>query len=225
MKAEGEKEGDTGRPRPGQIMERRITGVVGGRPAMDKALTIRVRRGPGHTILTAAGEIDIATVARFRARLFALAGEGRPVIADLDQVSFIDASGLGALVGAARRAAAHGTSLHVVCARSQTRQLFHLTGLDRQLHLARTLTEALQALTAPGHARLRATAARPSRGNPGLTILPSAAQSALSRARRNADGHAAEDLAVSPASSGWHPDETIPAPWRSSDRPASRTCA
>src|SRR6266567_4979013 len=75
MKAEG----DTGHPRPGQIMERRITGVVGGRPAMDKALTIRVRRGPGHTILTAAGEIDIATVARFRARLFALAGEGRPV--------------------------------------------------------------------------------------------------------------------------------------------------
>jgi anti-sigma B factor antagonist len=117
---------------------------------MDKALTIRVRRGPGHTILTAAGEVDIATVARFRARLFALAGEGRPVIADLDQVSFIDASGLGALVGAARRAAAHGTSLHVVCARAQTRQLFHLTGLDRQLHLARTLTEALQALTAPG---------------------------------------------------------------------------
>ena len=136
---------------------------------MDKALTIRVRRGPGHTILTAAGEVDIATVARFRARLFALAGEGRPVIADLDQVSFIDASGLGALVGAARRAAAHGTSLHVVCARSQTRQLFHLTGLDRQLHLARTLTEALQALTAPRHAHLRATAARPSLGNPGLT--------------------------------------------------------
>ena len=99
---------------------------------MDKALTIRVRRGPGHTILTA-GETDIATVARFRARLFALAGEGRPVIADLDQVSFIDASGLRALVGAARRAAAHGTSLHVVCARSQTRQLFHLTSRVSEL--------------------------------------------------------------------------------------------
>jgi len=62
---------------------------------MDKALTIRVRRGPGHTILTAAGEIDIATVARFRARLFALAGEGRPVIADLDQVSVLAPAGSG----------------------------------------------------------------------------------------------------------------------------------
>jgi anti-sigma B factor antagonist len=148
-------------------MERRITGVAGGRPAMDKALTIRVRRGPGHTILTAAGEVDIATVARFRARLFALAGEGRPVIADLDQVSFIDASGLGALVGAARRAAAHGTSLHVVCARAQTRQLFHLTGLDRQLHLARTLTEALQALTAPGTPACELPQPAPASGTPG----------------------------------------------------------
>ena len=134
---------------------------------MDKALTIRVRRGPGHTILTAAGEIDIATVAQFRARLFALADEGRPVIADLDQVSFIDASGLGALIGAARRAAAHGTSLHVVCARSQTRQLFHLTGLDRQLHLARTLTEALQALTAPGTPTGELPQPAPASGPPG----------------------------------------------------------
>jgi len=113
---------------------------------MDKALTIRVRRGPGHTILTAAGEIDIATVARFRARLFALAGEGRPVIADLDQVSFIDASGLGALVGAARRAAAHGGSLHAVCARPQTRRLLWLTGVDRRIPLAATTDGALMFL-------------------------------------------------------------------------------
>jgi anti-anti-sigma factor len=66
--------------------------------------------------LTATGGIDIATVARLRTRLFALADDGRPVIADLDKVSFIDATGLGALVGVARRAAAHWTSLHVVCA-------------------------------------------------------------------------------------------------------------
>jgi len=89
------------------------------------------------------------------------------VIADLDQVSFIDASGLGALVGAARRADAHGTSLHVVCARAQTRQLFHLTGLDRQLHLARTLTEALQALTAPGTPTCELPQPAPASGTPG----------------------------------------------------------
>ena len=60
--------------------------------------------------------------------------------------SFIDSAGLAALVGAAKRAAAHGGSLHVVCARPQIRQLFRLTGLDGQIPLARTLDATLKAL-------------------------------------------------------------------------------
>ena len=106
---------------------------------MGEAPAIRVGRGQGYATVTAAGEIDIATVAQLRERLFELAASGRPLVVDLDQVSFIDSAGLAALVGAARRAAAHGASLHVICARPQTRQLFRLTGLDRQIPLARTL--------------------------------------------------------------------------------------
>jgi len=113
---------------------------------MDKALTIRTRRESGYVIVTVAGEIDIATVARLRERLSALAAGGLPLVADLDQVSFIDATGLGALAGAARRAADHGASLHVVCDQPQIRRLLHVTGLDRQIPLARNLAEALRAL-------------------------------------------------------------------------------
>jgi anti-sigma B factor antagonist len=115
---------------------------------MAKALTIRARREPGYIIVSVAGEIDIATVSRLRERLSALAGGGLPLVADLDQVSFIDATGLGALAGAAHQAAAHGVSLHVVCARPQTRRLFRVTGLDRQVPLVRDLAEALVALEA-----------------------------------------------------------------------------
>ena len=113
---------------------------------MDKALTIRTRRESGYVIVTVAGEIDIATVARLRERLSALAAGGLPLVADLDQVSFIDATGLGALAGAARQAADHGASLHVVCDQPQTRRLFRVTGLDRQVPLARNLAEVLRAL-------------------------------------------------------------------------------
>ena len=113
---------------------------------MDKALTVRARREPGYVVVTVAGELDIATADQLRNRLAALAADGVPLVADLDQVSFIDATGLGALAGAAREAAKHGTSLHVVCARQQTRRLFRVTGLDRQIPLARNLTEALHAL-------------------------------------------------------------------------------
>ena len=120
----------------------------GGRLDMDEALTIGVRRERDYAIVTAAGEIDIATGAGLRERLSELAATGRPLVVELDQVSFNDSAGLGALVGAAKRAAAHGASLHVACARPQVRQLFRLTGLDRQIPLARTLDEALAALTA-----------------------------------------------------------------------------
>jgi anti-sigma B factor antagonist len=116
---------------------------------MSEALTIRVRRYPGYAIVAVAGEVDIATVTRLRESLFGLTASGRTLVVDLDQVSFIDSSGLAALVGAARRAAAHGASLQVVCARPQTRQLFRLTGLDDQIPLARTLDGVLESLAAP----------------------------------------------------------------------------
>jgi anti-sigma B factor antagonist len=117
---------------------------------MDEALTIEVRRGRGIAIATVAGEVDIATVTRLRERLFELAASGRPLIADLDQVSFIDSAGLSVLIGAAKRAAACGGGMQVVCAQPKTRQLFRLTGLDRRIPLARTLDEALAAVAAAG---------------------------------------------------------------------------
>jgi anti-sigma B factor antagonist len=107
------------------------------------ALTVRVRREPGYVLITVAGEVDYASVAGLRVRLFRLAATGLPLVADLDRVSFIDAAGLGALAGAARRAAAAGTSLRVVCARPRIRRLFHVTGLDQAIPSAGTLDEAL----------------------------------------------------------------------------------
>jgi anti-sigma B factor antagonist len=121
----------------------------GGEQAMnDYGLTVGVRQEPGHMLVTVAGEVDIATVPQLQERLAALAASGRPLIVDLDRVTFIDAAGLRVLAGAASRAAAHRASLHVVCARHQVRRLFAITGLDRQIPLARTVTEACQSLAA-----------------------------------------------------------------------------
>ena len=110
---------------------------------MDETLTIRVQRERAYAIVTVAGVVDLSTVAQLRNPLFELAASGHPLVADLDRVSFIDPVGLAALVGAAKRAAAHGASLHVVCARSQFWRLFRETGLDRHMALFHTLDEAL----------------------------------------------------------------------------------
>jgi anti-sigma B factor antagonist len=114
----------------------------------DYGLTVEVRQEPGHILVMVAGEMDIATGPQLQERLAALAASGRPLIIDLDRVTFIDASGLRVLASAASRAAAHGTSLHAVCARHHIRRLFAITGLDRQIPLARTVTEARHSLPA-----------------------------------------------------------------------------
>jgi anti-anti-sigma factor len=113
---------------------------------MGDALTIEVRHEQDYVIVTAAGEIDISTVTRMRECLFDLAASGRPLIADLEMVSFIDSTGLAALVGTAKRATACGGSLYAVCSRTKIRELFRLTGLDCRIPLASTLEEALEAL-------------------------------------------------------------------------------
>jgi anti-sigma B factor antagonist len=115
---------------------------------MSEALTIKVQHEQDYTIVTPAGEIDIFTAPPLRERLFELAASGRPLVVDLDQVGFIDSAGLSALIGTAKRAAAHGGSLCAACARPKIRKTFRLTGLDRQIPLANTLDEARQALRA-----------------------------------------------------------------------------
>jgi anti-sigma B factor antagonist len=115
---------------------------------MDEALTIEVRQEQGCAIVAVAGEIDISTVTRLRERLFDMAASGLPLVLDLDQVNFIDSVGLAVLVGTANRAAEHGGSLQVVCARPKIRELLRLTGLDRRIPLALTLDEARAAAPA-----------------------------------------------------------------------------
>lgn len=113
---------------------------------MSDALSVTIRRERGAVIAGVTGDIDVSTVAGLRERLFSLADEGKPLIVDLNGVSFIDSTGLGALVGAARRVASHGGSLHAVCSRPQTRKLLWMTGVDRRVPLSATIEGALMLL-------------------------------------------------------------------------------
>ena len=116
---------------------------------MSDALAVTVHRESGAVIATVTGNIDFSTVSRLRECLFALADGGQTLIVDLNRVTFIDSAGLGALVGTARRANAHGGSLYTVCARPETRKLLWLTGVDRRIPLSATLDGTLKLLAAP----------------------------------------------------------------------------
>ena len=69
-------------------------------------LDIAVRDERGVVIAAVTGEIDISTVGTLRERLYELADNGGTLIVDLNRVTSIDSTGLGALVGTGRRAEA-----------------------------------------------------------------------------------------------------------------------
>ncbi len=81
--------------------------------------------------LTIRGDIDVAVVNDFVDALTVLVNEhpGATVWVDMDAVSFIDSSGLGALVGAQKRASEGGGAVMLRNLHDSPYKVFEITGL------------------------------------------------------------------------------------------------
>lgn len=107
----------------------------------------------GWTVVTAAGEIDVASAPDLRDRLIELVAAGRSrLVVDLESVDFIDSTGLGVLVGAARRARAEDAGglvgdVRLVCTNSRILKVFGATGLDQTFIVAPDVPTAIAAPT------------------------------------------------------------------------------
>ncbi|MBL7502840.1 STAS domain-containing protein [Frankia sp. CNm7] len=100
----------------------------------DPRFHVEIYAPPHRTIVRAHGEIDMATSDTFRAALTAVLGlRPQTLVVDLDGVSFLDAGGLGILVGVANQAAQTSTPIMVVSARPHIYRLFDLTHLVDRL--------------------------------------------------------------------------------------------
>lgn len=88
---------------------------------------------PEELVHRVSGDLDIATVGALRAelRLTMAAGSG-PVALDLAAVSFIDATGLGALVWFANEMRARGRRASVRGAGPMTSRVLEITHVDRR---------------------------------------------------------------------------------------------
>ena len=94
-------------------------------------------------VLTVTGEIDMATAPRFRQRLLAVISTGvQNVVIDLSSVDFIDSTGLGVLMGAAKRVRSAGGDIRLVSVGSRLSDLIELTRLDRVLDVFDSLAAA-----------------------------------------------------------------------------------
>lgn len=80
------------------------------------------------------GELDLATAPAFRQSLVDAIDSGAVrVVVDMSEVTFIDSTGLGVLVGAIKRARASGAELVALSAAPSIRKVFEITGIDHVL--------------------------------------------------------------------------------------------
>jgi anti-anti-sigma factor len=104
----------------------------------------------GTTVIRLGAEVDMATAPALRDELLStLNREGIHLVVDALDVTFMDSSGVNALVRARERAQRLDGSLHVVSASRAVTRILQITQLDRRLGLVATLEEAFQCVRNP----------------------------------------------------------------------------
>lgn len=113
---------------------------------MDLSLTTRVVND--RTVVEVAGEVDVYTAPKLREVFIDLVAQGTyHIVVDMEQVEFLDSTGLGVLVGGLKRVRAHDGTLRLVCTQDRILKIFRVTGLTKVFPLHKTVDEAVAATT------------------------------------------------------------------------------
>jgi anti-sigma B factor antagonist len=109
-------------------------------------LRLDVRLVDRAVVITADGEIDIATAPTLRAELLRqVDADVETVILDLCKVTFMDSSGLGVVIAALNRTTSRGSRFSVVCPAGKLRRIFEITGVASRVAMSDSLDAALAA--------------------------------------------------------------------------------
>jgi anti-sigma B factor antagonist len=98
----------------------------------------------GMQVFELSGSLDIATSPTVRASLLDASARGdHRLIVDLTNVDFLDSTGLGALIGAQRRAKEFAGEVRLVVKEGQIVRLLRITGLLKIFAVYSTLNDAV----------------------------------------------------------------------------------
>ena len=107
-------------------------------------LSIDIKNEGDLTVYRLRGSLDLATSPSVRAALMQAAGEGKhDLVVDLTKLEFLDSTGLGALIGAHRRALENGGKIRLAVGEGPIARLLNITGLIRVFPVYATLEDAL----------------------------------------------------------------------------------
>ena len=115
---------------------------------MDGELKLRIECQEGVELLSVAGELELATAPEFRRAVQGLLGMGvRGLVVDLRDCTFVDSTGLGALIWAELRARAAGGEVAYVGQPGPVVRAIAMAGLHEELHLRDSVREAVAELS------------------------------------------------------------------------------
>jgi anti-sigma B factor antagonist len=110
------------------------------------AITEQTSTG-SHRVIAARGEIDLYTAPDLKQVLTTAIDEGeRRIVIDLTDVSFLDSTALGVLIGAVKRLRTRGGALAIVNVDSSIAKTFEITGLDQIFTILPTRGDAIDAI-------------------------------------------------------------------------------
>ena len=113
-------------------------------------VSVTSRQSGDRTVVRVAGEIDVYTAPALREELAAQLDAGRTdLVVDLADVSFMDSTGLGVLVGALKRVRTTGGDLRLVIDQEKVLKVFRITALTQVFEIHASLDEALAAEQGP----------------------------------------------------------------------------
>ena len=116
-------------------------------------LRLRVRAVEGAMVLEIGGEIDLHSAPPLKTELARLAdAPGALVAVDLSEVTFLDSTGIGTLVGGLKKTRENGGTLVFFGARPRVKRVFEITGLLRALPLFDNRELALEAFKSKAEA-------------------------------------------------------------------------
>jgi anti-sigma B factor antagonist len=138
-----------------------FTGTAGEDIAV--ALSVSTRSADGFVVVTVAGDVDISTSPDLRSALAqanaaeasAVKADGagaRAIVVDLSDVSFVDSTALGVLVGAYTAARNNGGRFAIVNDYEAVLKVLRITALHDVLGVHPTLDAAIAAVTQPATA-------------------------------------------------------------------------
>ena len=97
-------------------------------------------------LLTLRGSLDLLSSEKVRKALIAATDEGKhEIVVDLRQVDFLDSTGLGALIGAHRRATEAGGKVCLTISNGPIARLLNITGLIRVFPVYDSVEAAISA--------------------------------------------------------------------------------